>query len=180
MTVSPALGQAPPARQISVDPLTNESGQHETAVEPDSFAFGNTVVAAFQLGRISTAGASGIGWGTSLDGGTTWSSGVLPSLTVHGTPRGPYTRATDPAVAYDSAHGVWLISVLALRDGPSGTTNELLSSLLVSRSPDGISWGPPIVTSPEPDHFAHDKNWIVCDNGTGSRFRGRCYRTERS
>jgi hypothetical protein len=175
MTVSPALGQVPAARQISVDPFTNESGQHETAVEPDSFAFGDTVVAAFQLGRIPTAGASGMGWGTSLDGGVTWSAGVLPSLTVHGESGARYTRATDPAVAYDSAHGVWLISVLALRDGPGGTTDELLSSLLVSRSADGTSWSPPVVTSPEQDHFAHDKNWIVCDNGTGSRFRGRCY-----
>jgi hypothetical protein len=175
MTVSPALGQVPAAQQISVDPFTNESGQHETAVEPDSFAFGETVVAAFQLGRIPTAGASGIGWGTSHDGGRTWSSGVLPSLTVNGVPAGRYTRATDPAVAYDSAHGVWLISTLALRDGPGGTTDELLSALFVSRSPDGISWSPPIVTSAEQDHFAHDKNWIVCDNGTRSRFKGRCY-----
>jgi hypothetical protein len=173
--VSPASGQAPAARQISVDPLTNETGQHETAVEPDSFAFGNTVVAAFQLGRIGTAGASGIGWGTSRDGGTTWSSGVLPGLTVHGASPGPYTRATDPAVAYDSEHGVWLISVLAIRDGPSDTTDELLSSLVVSRSSDGLSWSSPVVTSPEQEHFAHDKNWIVCDNGANSPFRGRCY-----
>jgi hypothetical protein len=175
MTVSPALGQVQGARQISVDPLTNASGQHETAVEPDSFAFGNTVVAGFQLGRIPIGGASGIGWGTSLDGGATWSSGVLPSLSVHGIPRGPNTRVTDPAVAYDSAHGVWLISVLALRDGPSGTTDDLLSSLVVSRSPDGISWSAPVVAAPEQDHLAHDKSWIVCDNGTNSRFRGRCY-----
>jgi hypothetical protein len=175
IAVSPALGQVQPARQISVDSLTNETGQHETAVEPDSFSYGNTVVAAFQLGRMRTAGASGIGWGTSLDGGTTWSSGVLPSHTVHAAPAGPYTRATDPAVAYDSAHGVWLISVLAIRDGTSGTTNDLLSSLVVSRSTDGISWSSPVVTSPEQEHFAHDKNWIVCDNGANSPFRGRCY-----
>jgi hypothetical protein len=175
VAVSPAFGEAPPAQQISVDPLTNASGQHETAVEPDSFSFENAVVAAFQIGRFRTAGASGIGWATSLDRGATWESGVLPSLTVHGSQPGPYTRASDPAVAYDSAHRVWLISVLALHDGPGGSTDELLSSLVTSRSSDGLSWSSPVVTAPVQDHYAHDKNWIVCDNGTSSRFRGHCY-----
>jgi hypothetical protein len=172
---SPAGGQVQPAQQISVDPFQDALGQHETAVEPDSISFGNSVVAAFQVGRTLTAGASGIGWASSADGGNTWRSGVLPSLVAHGTPSGPFTRATDPAVAYDSAHGVWLISILGLRDGPSGTNDELLSSLVVSRSTDGISWSSPVVTSPEQEHFSHDKNWIVCDNGTSSPFRGRCY-----
>ena len=156
------LAQGPPAQQVSVDPFTDEIGQHETAVEPDSFGFGNTVVAAFQLGRTRTGGASGIGWATSRNGGATWSSGTIPTTS---------SRATDPAVAYDSAHVVWLVSILALHQG----REELLSSLVTSRSPDGLVWSSPIVTSPIQDHFAHDKNWIVCDNGTASRFRGRCY-----
>ncbi len=163
------------AQQISSDPLTDDFGQHETAVEPDSFSFGNTVVATFQLGRTRTAGASGIGWATSHDGGSTWTAGVLPSLTIHGSPPGTYTRATDPSVAYDSVHGVWLISVLALQDGSSGTTEDLLSALVTSRSPDGVSWSVPAVTWPVQSHFAHDKSWIVCDNGAASPFRGRCY-----
>jgi M6 family metalloprotease-like protein len=149
------------AQKISFDPFTDNIGQHETAVEPDSVSFGNTVVAAFQVGRTRTGGASGIGWATSRDGGSTWSSGVIPRAS---------SRASDPAVAYDAVHGVWLISVLALHDGP-----ELLSSLVTSRSTDGISWSAPVVTSPVQTHFAHDKNWIVCDNGPASPFRGRCY-----
>lgn len=163
------------ARQISVDPIADDTGQHETAVEPDSFSSGDTVVAAFQIGRTRTAGASSIGWATSRDGGLTWSSGVLPSLTVHGVPPGTFTRTTDPAVAYDSVHGTWLISVLALRDGPGGSTDELSSSLVTSRSVDGVTWSAPIVTSPVRAHFAHDKNWIACDNGMASPFKGRCY-----
>jgi hypothetical protein len=174
---APALGDDPAPQQISVDPLSDVSGQHETAVEPDSFAFGNTVVAAFQIGRWRTAGASGIGWATSVDGGTTWKSGVLPSLTVHGSRPGPYTRSSDPAVAYDSAHSVWLISVLALLDGPGGSNDELLSALITSRSPDGLSWSSPVVTAPTQDHYSHDKNWIVCDNDARSPLRGRCYVT---
>jgi hypothetical protein len=64
-TAAPTAAQGPPAQQISVDPLTDTLGQHETAVEPDSFSFGNTVVAAYQIGRTRTAGASAIGWATS-------------------------------------------------------------------------------------------------------------------
>jgi hypothetical protein len=175
--VPAAAAEVPAPQQISVDPLANETGQHETAVEPDSFAFGNTVVAAFQVGRTMTAGASGIGWASSADGGTTWRMGLLPSLTVHGSPPGLFTRASDPAVAYDAVHRTWLISVLALRDGPTGSLDELLSSLVVSRSSDGVSWSAPLVTAPEQKHYAHDKNWIVCDNGPRSPYQGRCYVT---
>jgi hypothetical protein len=164
---APADAQAPTVQQVSVDTLTGEPGQHETAVEPDSFGNGETVVAAFQVGRTRTAGAAAIGWATSSDGGSTWSSGLLPT--------GSYTRVTDPSVAYDSAHAVWLVTVLALQDGPGGTEDELLSAIVTSRSPDGIAWGAPVVTSPVQTHFAHDKNWVVCDNGTTSRYRGRCY-----
>ncbi|HZT99005.1 MAG TPA: hypothetical protein VFA10_05060, partial [Ktedonobacteraceae bacterium] len=34
--------------QISSDPFTNADSQHKTEVEPDTFAFGNTIVSAFQ------------------------------------------------------------------------------------------------------------------------------------
>ncbi len=159
---SHATAQSTPAQQISFDPFDDSIGQHETAVEPDSFSFGNTVVAAFQVGRTRGGGASGIGWATSRDGGSTWTSGTI---------RGAYSRGTDPAVAYDSAHGVWLISILGLHDGGP----ELLSSLVTARSTDGLSWSDPVVTSPTLGHFAHDKNWIACDNGPASSFRGRCY-----
>jgi hypothetical protein len=167
--VAPAAVPAP--RQISIDPFTASAGQHETAVEPDSFAVGDTVVAVFQIGRFVTGGAAGIGWATSVDGGATWTSGVLPAFTVYSTPRGPYTRVSDPAVAYDRVHGVWVASVLGLIDAPDGQDSEIA----VSRSADGVTWSPPIVTAPDLATFAHDKNWIVCDNGPASPFAGRCY-----
>ncbi len=166
-----AAAVVPAAQQISVDPFTDTVGQHETAVEPDSFSFGNTVVATFQVGRITSGGASGIGWATSTDGGTTWSKGVLPALTLSGSPPGPLSLASDPAVAYDRVHGVWLINVLGARGDPDHRS----SSVLVSRSADGLSWSAPIAASPDDGTFRHDKNWIACDNGTASPFAGRCY-----
>ena len=174
LAVPPGIAHAAVAAQpIFHDPLTGTPGQHATAVEPDSFAFGTTVVAAFQVGRTTTGGAAAIGWATSTDGGRAWRSGLLPGLTPYAAVAGPYSRVSDPAVAYDRVHGVWLISVLALRDTPG---RDAESALVVSRSPDGLSWNPPVTTSPPSGSFAHDKNWIACDNGT-SRFAGRCYTT---
>jgi hypothetical protein len=159
--------------QISADPLTNASGQHQTAVEPDSSSFGRTIVAVFQVGRIVDGGASGIGWATSRDSGTTWQGGMLPRLTEHQAPAGPYSRVSDPAVAYDVTHGVWLASALALRD----IAAETISSVIVSRSHDGVSWSAPTTAAPDVRRFNHDKPWIACDNGSDSPFAGRCYLT---
>ena len=39
--------------QVSSDPFTISNSQHRTEVEPDTFQFGSTIVAAFQVGRIS-------------------------------------------------------------------------------------------------------------------------------
>lgn len=161
------------AQPIFHDPLSGPPGQHATAVEPDSFSFGNTVVAAFQVGRTPTVAAAALGWATSTDGGTTWRSGLLPALTPQTDPPGPYSRVTDPAVAYDRVHGVWLVSVLAFREQTPG--GSFATEIVVSRSTDGISWSPPVVTAPPTGTPSHDKNWIVCDNGAMSPFAGRCY-----
>jgi hypothetical protein len=170
----PALAGADvaPPQLLSFDPFLAGAGQHETAVEPDSLSIGSTVVAAFQVARIESGGASGIGWATSTDGGTTWATGLLPSLTQAQSPPGTASRVSDPAVAYDRVHGVWLVSVLALRDAGSSLP---FSSLLVSRSADGRSWSEPVVTARDEGRFAHDKNWIVCDNGPASPYAGTCY-----
>ena len=75
--------------QLSSDPYHNPDGQHRTQVEPDTFAFGNTIVAAFQSGRFFDGGASNIGFATSTDGGQTWTHGFLPGTTIFATPPGP-------------------------------------------------------------------------------------------
>jgi hypothetical protein len=122
-------------------------------------------VAAFQVGRLEDGGADGIGWARSRDAGRTWRAGLLPSLTAATTPAGRFDVATDPVVAYDAAHRQWLIATLAVQDGHA--------TLLVSRSPDAQTWSAPVaVESPAEEP---DKEWLVCDNGPNSRFRGRCY-----
>jgi BNR repeat-like domain len=153
--------------QISSDPYTNTTSQHKTEVEPDTFAVGSTIVSAFQVGRFFNGGASNIGFATSTNGGKSWTSGFLPGTTVNATPAGPYPRASDPVVAYDTKHGVWLISYLGIVT-PSGPVD-----VLVSRSTDGLTWGNPVVVNNDGDF--NDKNWTACDNSASSPFYGNCY-----
>ena len=152
------------SRRLSVDTSTNPAGQHETAVEPADFAWGTTVVAAYQVGRFANGGASNIGFAVSNDSGRTWTRGLLPGVTAESTPAGPESAASDPTVAYDAAHAVWLISTLTLEQG--GTR------VMVAHSSDGLHWSAPVTAASGP---ALDKDWIACDNGASSPFRGRCY-----
>jgi len=153
--------------EISSDPFTVGPGQHATEVEPHVLSNGLTQVSAFQTGRIAPGGATAIGWATSTDGGTSWSHGFLPGLTT-GNGGGPYNAASDPAVAYDAKHGVWMIASL-----PISNTSET-PAVVVSRSTDGgFTWESPVNVGPKIP--SSDKNWIVCDSYSASPFYGNCY-----
>jgi len=158
-----------PVTQVSQDPYQNTSSYHQTQVEPVTYSFGSTIVAAFQTGRVTDGGASNVGWATSTDNGTTWTAGFLPATTVYANPPGPWDRVSDPAVAYDAQDGVWMISSLTL----TGTTGK---AVLISRSTDGgLTWQSP-VTVAEGGAFAFfDKEWVACDNTAFSPHYGNCY-----
>jgi hypothetical protein len=157
--------------QLSSDPFTNSTSQHQTEVEPDTFAFGSTFVSAFQVGRFFGGGASDIGFATSTNGGKSFTNGFLPDTTPFSTPPSSiYARVSDPSVAFDAKHGVWLISYLGLF--PNGNAKAV--DVLVSRSTDGgQTWGNPVVVNAD-GHF-DDKNWSVCDDTASSPFYGNCY-----
>jgi hypothetical protein len=148
--------------RLSTDTFTNLASQHASEVEPHGFAFGATIVTAFQVGRISPGGGAAIGFATSTNGGATWSNSSLPGLTTS-FQNGPFSAASDAVVVYDAAHGIWMISSLAI---------AAADLVVVSRSHDGISWDSPITVSHTPNA---DKNWIVCDNTTTSPHYGNCY-----
>jgi hypothetical protein len=174
LLVAAASAQAAvPITEVIADPFANPQSQHATAVEPDTFAFGNTIVSVAQVGRYFDGGASGTGFATSKDGGATWNSGVLPGLTVHQTPPGPYDRVTDPVIAYDPEHGVWLAQSLALVEagGLAGV------AIVVNRSTDGLNWSGPVVSALADPGEDFDKNWIVCDTHLTSPHYGNCYQT---
>jgi hypothetical protein len=132
--------------------------QSNTQVEPDSAAWGNKIVAAFQDWRIFDGGAAALGWAASGNAGARWRSGTLPL--------GKYTAATDPVVAFDAAHHTWLITGIGFR--------EFSDEIFVARSPDGLSWTGPFVVADSANE-GYDKEWVECDNAAGSPFRGRCY-----
>jgi hypothetical protein len=167
-----AFAAEAPLIQLSSDPFTNTTSQHKTEVEPDNFAFGSTIVSAFQVGRFSDGGSSDIGWATSPDKGKTWKHDFLPGITKIVNPANPFDRVSDPSVAYDAKHGVWLISSLGITT--SGSTSG--TAVLVSRSTDGgLTWGNPVVVHQAGSSDFLDKEWIVCDDTATSPFYGHCY-----
>jgi hypothetical protein len=159
--------------QISSDPFTNSTSQHATEVEPDTFAFGSTIVSAFQVGRFFDGGASDIGFATSTDGGSSWTSGFLSGLTFNAPPNAivPYERVSDASVAFDAKHNVWMISSIPI------LPNVVVPTVTVNRSTDGgLSWGAPVeIPAPAARTVDLDKNWTVCDSHVLSPFYGHCY-----
>lgn len=163
------IGVPATLHKLSTDIFTNTTSQHETEVEPDTFSFGSTIISVFQAGRFTDGGSSDIGFATSTDAGSTWTSGFLPGITKIQDPANPYDRVSDPAVAYDSAAGVWLIATLPLLSSASVVSSP---AVLVSRSTDGVNWDNPITVVTGSDL---DKSWITCDNWPTSPFHGHCY-----
>ena len=170
---SPAAA-ATSASTISTDPFTqatchaSNTTNHHANVEPDTFSYGKTIVAAFQVGRIYDGGACATGFATSINDGATWTNGLLPGITKWAA-GGTNDRATDAAVAYDAKHNAWLISSLTLLEAGGVHGNKVVTS----RSTDGgLTWSNPFTTATGGDL---DKNWIVCDNSSSSQFYGNCY-----
>jgi len=174
LAAGPAHARAAVTR-VSQDPFNNPTSQHATEVEPDTFASGNTVVAAFQVGRFFNGGATDIGFARSLDGGATWTQGFLPGLTFNAgafaDPDSPFERVSDPSVAFDAKHGTWLISSIPL------SPNLSVPTVFVSASTDGgATFGSPAqIPPPAVKKINLDKNWTVCDNHAASPFFGNCY-----
>jgi hypothetical protein len=158
--------------RISTDPFTNSTSQHATEVEPDTFSNGDTIVSTFQVGRFFDGGSSDIGFATSTNGGSTWTKGFLTGITPYvGTGGegggGNFARVSDPSVAFDAKHNVWLISSLPLNSTPTGM------GVIVNRSTDGgFTWSTPVTVNAD---TGTDKNWTVCDNTATSPFFGNCY-----
>src|SRR5262249_21694464 len=144
--------------------FTNLSSQHATEVEPDSFAWGQTIITSFQVARIFGGGGADIGYAVSNDGGSTWQNGFLPGLTTF-QGGGTNSAVSDTAVIFDAAHGVWLISSLPI--------SAAKIQVAVNRSADGgATWSNPSVIANGADL---DKDWITCDNTPTSPFYGTCY-----
>lgn len=122
------------------------------------------------MGRIFDGGSTDIGW-ASFTGGS-WHNGLLPGLTKS-VAGGSFDRASDPSVAYDPAHGVWLIATLALANNIGGGASGV--AIVVNRSTDGLTWSTPFTVSHAGSSDSYDKSWIACDTTSTSPFYGHCY-----
>ena len=157
------------SRRISVDALAAPGAQHQTEVEPSALGWGSTVVASFQVGRIVSGGAVGHRLGdvegrrTNVD-----ARGSCRASRRRARRRGRRRSASDPAVAYDAAHGQWLVSTLIIGSN--------FTALGISRSADGVTWSAPVLAASVPTaSLSYDKEWVSCDNASTSRFYGSCY-----
>src|SRR3954453_7358888 len=157
---------------ISDDPYTDGGSrhQHKTQVEPDSFAFGQTIVALTQSGRwYGGGGSSNLVFSSSQNGGRTWTTGGLPGTTVNPTPPGPLPRISDRSIAYSAQDDAWLALGLGIDQSGDGHI------LLVDRSTDGgVTWANPVIAGTAPGTF-WDKTWVGCDNWPQSPHYGNCY-----
>jgi hypothetical protein len=167
----PATRRGTPGHPLGSDPYTDPRSQHATEVEPDALAAGDTIVAAFQVGRYRDGGSTNIGVATSTDRGVTWTALQLPGITT--AEGGHFDRVSDPSVAFDAKHGVWLVTSLAISAPPGGSPAG--AAVVVNRSRDGITWEPAVTVAAAPPGGFLDKNWTASDNNPNSPFFGNSY-----
>src|ERR1051326_6548849 len=127
----------------------------------------DVLVATFQEGRFTDAGAVDCGYAISHDGGLTWKRALIPGLTA--ITGGPYYRASDPVAGIDF-NGVFYLETIALLDSTLLTT-----ALLLSRSTNGgASFEPPVEIMRSPDNSVFlDKGWMAINTFTATRTAGR-------
>ena len=127
----------------------------------------NFLVATFQEGRFTTAGAVDCGYSVSLDGGNNWTRALIPNLTR--TSGGPYFRATDPVAGIDLNGNIYL-------NTEGATDNNFINGvILVSRSSDGGQTfaTPSVVFAPPSDSVFPDKPWMAINTYAGTTSVGR-------
>ena len=150
--------------RVSEDPYADSMTQHKTEVEPVLAADGDTIVAAFQVGRFFAPGSENIGWATSKDAGKHWQHGFLTGTTI--VAGGSWLGVSIPSIAFDRKHHTFLIQSVPFDDQGTGR------GIYISRSSDGINWSKVSTVAPGGNIFF---SWIACDNHVKSAFYGNCY-----
>jgi hypothetical protein len=173
-----AAGAAPPKldglTRVSEDKIVDGLALHQSELQPSlaENAAANTLVGAFEVGRIFNGGSSAVGWATSTNGGVDWEHGLLPSTVGSGqntTSVGAVWRAADPSVAWDASHKTWLASSTGL----NGTGGSL--GLLVNSSTDGTTWAGPVVAHAAAAGDTPENGSLACDDWPASKGYGTCY-----
>ena len=131
----------------------------------------SNIVGFWQEDRWSTGGARNLVFGTSFDGGATWTNSPLQG--VSRLTGGNYERVTDPWLDFGPSDRVHAAS-LAFDD-----TFPFKNGIFVNTSTDGgATWGPPVTVAVDTEfQFFNDKQALVADDYAASPFLGNVYVT---
>jgi hypothetical protein len=158
-----------PFATCSIDNVASQSGTvyHNSEVEPwvdVNPTNVNNVVGIWQQDRWSNGGARGLVASVSANGGGSWTTVVVPKITLcsGGTAAngGDYQRATDPWVSFGPDGHVHQLSL-------SFNDSNFVHALLASKSTNGgLTWSDPVVVIKDtaPTVF-NDKQTITADPG---------------
>lgn len=157
---------------------TNNEVEPSIAVNPGN---PKDIVTDFQVDRVDVGGDAENGFATSVDGGQTWTQGLLPGLTKDwpgsaSVPAGgPFDRASDAVVAFGPAGTNQVYASSLVFDDSS--QNGLPSGMAINVSKDGgLTWSAPVFLEQDSLGGLNDKNWVVVDTGSGSgHHTGRVY-----
>lgn len=157
-----------PFTGCTADNVTGQSGQVflHSEVEPwidVNPTNANNLVGAYQQDRWSNGGARGLVAGVSLNGGTSWTTVVIPGITL--CSGGSYDRSTDPWVSF-SPNGVVHQLALSFNDiAPPLVPRDFDHALLYSKSMNGgLTWSAPIEVIRDLDaNVFNDKQTITAD-----------------
>jgi hypothetical protein len=131
----------------------------------------SNIVGFWQEDRWSTGGSRNLVFGTSFDGGATWTNSPLQG--VARLVGGNYERVTDPWLDFGPSNRVYATS-LAFDD-----TFPYKNAIFVHTSTDGgATWGPPVTVIVDTEfQFFNDKQALVADDYATSPFLGNVYVT---
>jgi hypothetical protein len=170
VTLDPRVGAN---TRLGNDPSGLPQGRKAQAEPHIARAAGNPnfLVATFQEGRFTGAGAVDCGYSISTDGGLNWTRALIPNLTQ--ASGGPYSRATDPVAGIDLNGNVYLNTEAATDPNFSNGV------ILVSRSSDGgqTFGAPAVVFQPASDAVFADKPWMAINTFSGTASVGRIVAT---
>ena len=162
-----ASSGAPP---LGTNVRMNQDGsgrpQNESSIAINPIDLNNIVVGANDYRQ----GDARSGFYSSLDGGSTWTDGILPNY-----PAGVHSHG-DPALAFDSDGNVYYAG-LGFPD--SGVRCQPEGAIYLSKSADGgVTWGPALLVAANalgpPLFLLTDKEYIATDR-SGGPFDGRIY-----